>query len=116
MNKFFKISLIGLAIYSAYQLGQLKKIKKEKRSFEKPIIKKGTFSKEIENFQKNINGIYGFEKLKITGAFCNKTKNEIDKIFKDSLMYNIELGSIEKQGLKEINKVLFSINNNITGT
>ena len=113
MNQFTKIALIGIAIYSAYRLGQLKRIKTDLIEDEKEIVKKGSFSKEIEKLQKNINGIYGFEKLPITGAFCKKTKFELDHVFKENVFYNKIDGSIEIESLKEVNKVLNALNNNI---
>lgn len=114
MNKYLKLSLIATAIYSAFKLGQYEKNKKRILEHEKTIIKKGNFSKDIEILQKNINGIYGFEKLPITGAFCKKTKIELDNVFKDSEFYDQKSGSIKIESLRTINKVLNQLNNKIS--
>tara|TARA_Y100001938_G_scaffold94298_1_gene129163 strand:- start:163 stop:510 length:348 start_codon:yes stop_codon:yes gene_type:complete len=113
MNNTFKIALVGIAIYSAYRIGKIEKDKKQFILSETKKVKKGSFSKEIELLQKNINGIYGFEKLPISGAFCKKTKNELDVIFKDSKFYDNSNGSIQIETLKEINKIFNSLNNQI---
>ena len=114
MNNTIKIALIGVAIYSAYRIGKIEKVKKQFSLPEKNTVKKGSFSKEIEILQKNINGIYGYEKLPISGAFCKKTKSELDVIFKEVKFYNNKNGSIEIETLKEINKILNSLNNQIS--
>jgi len=117
MKKLKGIALIsGLAFvaYLVYKHLNKNKLEPIEEAVNPVTLKIGSFSKEIENLQKNINAIVGSEVLEVSGAYSNKMKDVIAIVFKDTDALKDPLkGEIALSKLKELNTILNNINNQV---
>lgn len=73
-------------------------------------VKKGDFSKEVEELQILINKLFGAETIEVTGAYDKKTKDLVRLIFYNTKeLTNIELGEVSVSSIKFLNNLLDNI-------
>ena len=117
MSNIVKIAVVGVAIYAAYNYGKNKSFLPQKSlpKVDTDTLKTGSFSKEIENLQKNINEIVGRPVVEVTGAYSNEFKEIVNEIFKNTqILIDPAKGEVQKQKLHDLNKVLENLNNLIS--
>ena len=116
MKKVTNILLIGVGLYAAHLL-----IKNSKPQaidvtpeHEPDVLKKGSFSKEVEKLQKNINEFKGKELIVADGAYSNEFKKIVEKIFNNTtILKDPTTGEIYAAKIKELNVILENINKNL---
>jgi hypothetical protein len=112
MSDIVKITIIGAVIFAAYKYGKNQSVKNNISStIEEPTLKTGSFSKEIERLQENINRVLGKDLIEVTGAYSKEFKEFINDLFKDTtVLIDPIKGEISEEKLKDINKVLSNMN------
>ena len=114
LRKIALLSAIAIIAYLVYKETKNNKAVVLPVETNPETLKVGSFSKEIERLQQNINDISGKEVIEVSGAYSKKMQEIVRLIFNDSdLLLDKASGELEMKQLSSLNYILENISKNI---